>query len=306
MATMLPVAMFSTAALQIVDSGSASASPSSTSSYYEYGANSSALYGQGENAGRSGAQGIVILDFGRPAYNGTSEGTIDFASSFLSFNAIQNGVENFIEGYYQSAPANTTLDVAVGTNNSCGTGQPCEGIVCGCALEPPDFVTWGGQLAQLVEQTGSWAVSYRNAHGFTDTVRVIAADDAEPAFDPGYANTYAVLEGYANVVGGTYPPMVDYGSAEPNFWTESQLFQVAYGFPPDVPMPEIYYASQVSDWANLLAWAQAQNGQQVTIFGVLTAGAGTNSPQTAYTEILGAANRITGQQSFGWSSTINH
>jgi hypothetical protein len=56
----------------------------------------------------------------------------------------------------------------------------------------------------------------------------------------------------------------------------------------------------------LLSYAQAQYGQSVTIFGVLTAGLGTNSPQTAYAEILGVATRITGQQSFNWSSTITH
>jgi hypothetical protein len=298
--------LISAVLFQVGATNGADASPASTTSYYESSVSSATLSAQGVAAGRSGAQGIVILDFGRPANNGLASGTIDFAGTFVSLDSVRTAAESFVSGYFQSAPANTTLDVALGTNNSCGTGQPCEGIVCGCIDEPPSYLDWGVAFADAVEAANSWAASYRGANGMTDTVRVIAADDAEPGFDPGYANTYDVLQGYAATVGGTFPPLVDYGSAEGNIWTESQLYQVAYGFAPDVPMPEIYYPTQVADWTNLLSYANHAYGRAVTFYGVLTQGLGTNTPQVAYEELMGATVAITGQQSLSWSSTISH
>lgn len=230
-------------------------------------------------------------------------GTMAFAGRFISLASIAAGVENYIRGYYRYAPSNTTLDVAIGTNDSCGPDQPCGGTICGCPDEPPDFITWGGGLALTVEEVGTWTSALRAENGFTDDVRVVAADDAEPAYDPGYGNTYDLLEGYAETVGGTSPAMVDYGSAEATYWTEGQLLQVAYGFRPDVPMPEVYYPWQASEWATLLSYAKARLGEKMAIYGVL-AGAGTNNPETAYADMLGAVATVTDQRSIPWLSTI--
>jgi hypothetical protein len=136
-------------------------------------------------------------------------------------------------------------------------------------------------------------------------VHAVAADDAEPAYDPGYQNTFDVLEGYASFVHGTFPPMVDFGSAEPNYWTEAQLLQVAYGFRPDVPMPQIYYAIQAKQWAGLLQYAKTRLGKVVDIYGVLTTGAGTNTPQIAYADMLQAVASVTDQGAIAWLSTIH-
>jgi hypothetical protein len=245
------------------------------------------------------------LDFGRPASDGTSDGTLDFAHTFLSFADITAGVENFVMGYYNSAPASTRLDIAVGTNDSCGTYQPCGAIVCGCPDEPSNYVTWGQELAATVEQLGAWSAAVAPANGFTDTVHIVAGDDAEPAFDPGYYNTEYVMRGYAEAVSGSYPPMVDYGSAEPGFWSNDQLLQLANGFAPNVAMPEIYNSRQVGEWAALVHYAKATYGEDVTVFGVLTA-AGTGAPQSATAQMLGAVASITGQANIPWLSTITH
>ena len=275
-----------------------------TTSYYEQDASPANLYLQGEVAGQAGAQGMVILDFGRPASDGTSDGTLDFARTFVSFADIVGAVQNFVIGYYNYAPADTTIDVAVGTNNSCGTFQPCGAVVCGCPDEPASYVTWGQELAGAVEGLRAWAAQYGSANGFTDTVRVVAGDDAEPAFDPGYYNTYDVMEGYAQAVGGSVPPMVDYGSADPGFWTENQLLQIANGFAPNVAMPEIYSADQVNQWANLVAYAATSHAENVTVFGVLTTAGGKVSAPDAVAQMLGAVSGISGQSSIGWVSSI--
>jgi hypothetical protein len=278
-----------------------------TSSYYERDANPKVLYLQGEAAGKAASQGIVILDFGRPAVDGASYGTMGFGGAFLSLQAIAAGVESYITAYYRYAPPLTFLNVAVGTNNSCGTGQPCDKTAsCGCPDEPPDFTTWGGQLAVTVEDIGIWAGAYKARNDYTDDVRVVGADDVEPAFDPGYYNTYDLLAGYAGAVGGYFPPLVDYGSAEASDWTEGQLLQVAYGFLPDVAMPEIYYPADAAEWAALLSYAKAHVGKVMQIFGVLTEGPAGNTPGAAYIDMLEAVANVTHQSSIPWSSTIAH
>jgi hypothetical protein len=278
-----------------------------TRSYYERDASPNVLYLQGEAAGKAGSQGIVILDFGRPALDGAIFGTMGYGGAFLSLKSIATGVETYISAYYRYAPAFTFLNVAVGTNNSCGTGQPCgETASCGCPDEPPNFTTWGEQLALVVEDIGVWAGAHRAQYAYTDDVRVLGADDVEPAFDPGYYNTYDLLLGYANAVDGYYPALVDYGSAESSDWTENQLLQVAYGFRPDVAMPEIYYPEDAAEWAALLSYAKAQLGREIQIYGVLTEGPGTNTPGTAYFDMLQAVAKVTHQSTIPWSSTIAH
>jgi hypothetical protein len=276
-----------------------------TTSFYEVNASPLRLYHQGERAGKDAAQGIVILDFGRPAYDGAAYGMIDYHNSFVSLNAVALAVENYIDAYYRYAPRGTALDVAVATNNSCGTDQPCGAIVCGCTDEPPDFAAWGRQLALWVVALRAWALDTQVHYHYTDVVRVVAGDDAEPAFDPGYTNTYDLLAGYAATVQGTSPAMVDFGSAEASYWTEDQLLQVAYGFRPDVAMPEIYYSADASEWATLLSYAKRKVGQMFAIYGVLAeSGTGTNTPEAAYADMLDAAAGVNHQKAIPWLSSI--
>jgi hypothetical protein len=276
-----------------------------TTSYYEVNASALRLYHQGEQAGKDEAEGIVILDFGRPAYNGVTYGMIDYHDGFVSLNAVALAVENYIDAYYRFAPARTALDVAVATNNSCGNGQPCGAVVCGCTDEPPDYGAWGRQLALWVITLREWAFETQAHYHYTDVVRVVAGDDAEPAFDPGFQNTYDLLAGYAATVEGTSPAMVDFGSAEASYWTEDELFQVAYGFRPDVAMPEIYYSADASEWAALLRYAKHRAGQVFPIYGVLAEdGTGTNTPAAAYTDMLEAAAGVNHQTAIPWLSSI--
>jgi hypothetical protein len=259
---------------------------------------------QGQAAGEAGAQGLVILDFGRPAANGSIAGTLDFGGSFDSLASIVSATESYIQGYLATAPSNLQLHVAIGTNNSCGTGQPCGGAVCGCVLEPTDFASWGAQLAAAVESAQTETNDLRNSSDDTDIVTVVAGDDAEPAFDPGFQNTSDLLSGYANAVGSFQPAMIDYGSAEPGYWTMSQLLQVVDGFRPDVAVPEVYTVPEVNSWASLISFASA-HGRSIQVFGVLTSAAG-GSQTTGYTALLGAIGPITGQSLIRWSSAMSH
>ena len=284
----------------------ASAAGALTTSYYESSASGAALNNQGQAAGQSGMQGLAVLDFGRPASDGTDDGTIDFSHTFVSFANITAGVESYVMGYYNAAPSDTTLDIAVGTNDSCGVSQPCGSVVCGCPDEPASYMTWGQELADTVEQLNAWSARVASSNGFTDTVHVWAGDDAEPAFDPGFDNTKYVMQGYAQTVGGSYPPMVDYGSADPGIWTNAQLLEIANGFSPNVAMPEIYTPNQVAEWAALVSYAKAQQGEDVTLFGVMTVATGTEPPQNAAADTLAALAPLSSQRTIRWVSTITH
>jgi len=300
--------LVATSALSLAESPAADAAtamPASTSSHYEVSADPGTLAAQGAAAGNAGAQGLAILDFGRPAFNGSTSGTMDFGGSFISLTSIVAATVGYVEGYFTHAPRGLRLEVAIGTNNSCGTGQPCGSVVCGCNFEPTSFYGWGEQQAVAVEQAESQVSAVRARSGYTDLVTVVAGDDAEPAFDPGYQNTHDLLAGYARAVGGYQPSMIDYGSADRGFWSNDQLLQVADGFSPDVAVPEIYYPSDAASWASLISYAKSK-GRIVTVFGVLTSAPNGLSPQVAYSSAVNSIEPITGQTAIRWASQIGN
>ncbi len=285
-------------------SASGAATPGGTTSQYEVDASPSSLQAQGQMAGASGSQGLVILDFGRPAVDGPESGTVDFGGNFDSFGSIEAATESYIEGYFAVAPPRLRLDVAIGTNDSCGTGQPCGDVICGCQLEPPNFAAWGALQAAAVLGVQAQTNAVKSRAGFTDVVTVVAGDDAEPAFDPTYQNTYDLMLGYSHAVGGYQPAMIDYGSADPGFWTSAQLLQVADGFAPNVAVPEIDSVADVQRWSSLVSYAKTV-GKTLKIFGVLVASPVNAASQANVGSLVGALAPITGQSSIGWLSGID-
>jgi hypothetical protein len=283
---------------------SATPTPAATVSYYESNVDPAAFMSQGEAAGDAGAQGLVILDFGRPAVSGSASGTMDFDGNFVPLSSIIAATVSYIQGYLANAPAYLQLHVAIGTNDSCGYGQPCGNGVCGCALEPSSYAEWGAQLAAAVEAAQGQVDVLRSQSDDTDTVTVVGGDDAEPAFDPGYQNTYDLLAGYADAVGGYQPAMVDFGSAEPGYWSMNQLLQVVDGFRPDIAVPEVYNEPQAASWTSLISFAAAHD-RTVSVFGVLTSAESGDSPQVGYGSLLESVEPITGQNTIDWLSTMS-
>ena len=286
-------------------SPAAGVAPLPTRSIYETTASGPALYRQGRAAGTGGTQGAVILDFGRPAYRAGIYGTMDFGDGFVPLADLVTGVENYVAGYYATAPRYTSLEVIVGTNNSCGTGQPCPRSgtrSCGCRSEPTSYYQWGRRFALAVAQASYWNTDTRSRHGFTDQVQVVAGDDAEPGFDPGYYNTSALMSGYAGAVTGL--TMVDFGDAAPGPWTNEQLYQVAYGFPPNIPFPEIYYPGQAGEWAGLAHYALIHHGKVMRFAGVLSQDPEGNTASEAWSQLVAALRPVTGQRSLQWASEI--
>jgi len=70
-------------------------------------------------------------------------------------------------------------------------------------------------------------------------------------------------------------------------------------------MPQNHYATQAEQWARLLYYAKTRLRKVIDIYGVLTMGAGTNTPQIAYADMLQAASGFTDQGAISWLSTIH-
>ena len=58
--------------------------------------------------------------------------------------------------------------------------------------------------------------------------------------------------------------------------------------------------------AGLLHYAKTRLRKVIDIYGVLTMGAGTNTPQIAYADMLQAVSGVTDQGAIPWLSTIHH
>ncbi len=187
----------------------ASTPPPPSSSRYMSTTDAATAYAQGKVDGQAGRRGATILDFGRPAMSGVTSGTLDFAGHFDSDAAILTAAERYADAYYDYSPSYTVMHLMLGSSNSCGTGQPCGGIVCGCGLQPTSFTGWG----QAWGRTTTALESYLRAKPsyYTTVMHGDAADDAEPGYDPAFTNTANLLAGYA---ASSPRPLADYGSLD--------------------------------------------------------------------------------------------
>jgi hypothetical protein len=268
---------------------SALARPPVTRSYYEHNVNTSDLRQQGCAAARTRRSGVVILDFGRPAWDGEHYGTILHQGPFASSTAIRNAAKAFSAGFVRCAGARgTKLIVTFGTNNSCSDNDPH----CSGSRQPRSFTEAGRIWAFHVKVLREWiqARPARRRH-----VSPGSADDMEPAWEPPFEHTNAFQTGYNNEpVAGT-TPMYNHGSAERGFWTLGQLYRVSYGLPRNFPFPQIYYDTQPPQWREISHWG-ADNGNYGKMYfaGVLSQfNSGFDcgfTPQEGYDALLSALN----------------
>jgi hypothetical protein len=281
--------------------------PSPTLSRYEATDDPTVLRAQGVADGAAGLSGLAILDFGRPAEVNGVAATLDFGSALVPVSSLVPAVEAYADGYRSAAPRGATMTVALGTNDSCGTGQPCGSGICGCNSEPPNFLVWGQSLGQAVADIGTYLSS--TSDSYAATASAAGADDAEPAYDPAFTNTYDVLAGYDE---STTLPMVDYGSIDggpvtDGFWTPEQMYLVANGLRPDAALPEIYHPGMADQWAALSHWAVTATGAAMPFAGVLTESPAGFTPTEGAAALHAALTSDfpdTAQASWSWASNI--
>ncbi len=250
------------------------AAPAYTTSYYESSTSAGTLQNQGCSAAQ-GPSGVVVLDFGEPAYSGGVYGTKDFGGNFDSDDSVFHAVANFIYGAWNCHTSATNIAVAIGTSNYGGWMG---------SYSTSAWYAAGQQWGNTVNNAQSYSVS----NGYNSYIGVIGADDIEVEW-ASYSLTSNFVNGYNNTSSRAF---FDYGDdsggTNPAPWTAYQLWYVAWGAADDYPLPEIYYSADATEWENMSIWACNNEGGPMGFKGTMAEYPTGNTPSTAYTEMYNA------------------
>jgi hypothetical protein len=267
--------------------------PGVTRSYYEHDTNTAHFRSQGCLAAKSSARGVVLLDFGRPIYEGHQYGTLLLSvNKFASMTAIRKAAIAFGSGFVRCGGARRgSMIVAISTNNSCSLNDRACGA--SASTQPPSFAEEGRRLAAAANAFGTWiGATLRRSRALT----AAAGDDIEPAWEDKAApvHTTDLVAGYNGVASA--PFFYDFGSNESAAnWTPAIRYRLAYGLPRDFPIPQIYYTGMADEWHDTSQWG-AKNGRFGKIFfaGVLSQYHDGDScgytPAEGYDHLLSALN----------------
>jgi hypothetical protein len=211
---------------------------------------------QGCSAAKRGATGVIILDFGKPAYNGHTYGTILFSGAFAGNKEITRAMGAYATGYVHCLPPGSVdhIHLARGTSNY----HP----------SVPNVYEAGRKWAR---ETMALQRALRSAN-FDAHVTAAAADDVEPAWDPSFRRTHDFYRGYADSRVGH--PLYNYGSLDggiiSGYWNVHQAFFVTGGMRYAHAIPEIYNQTMAREWAALAQVAQHRYHRPVKFAGVMT------------------------------------
>jgi hypothetical protein len=250
--------------------------PRATTSLYEHSVRRTTLRRQGCRAAEHGVSGIVILDFGQPAYNGHTYGTFLFSGRFAGNKAITRALLAYAHGYAHCLrPASKThIMLSRGTNN------------------------YHPQVPSAYQAGRRWARETRRLshllaqRGLAGRVTSAAADDAEPAWDRPFHRTRDFFRGYRDAHTGHL--LYNYGSLDGGvgaIWNARQAFYVASGMRDSRALPEIYNARMARQWARLALTARRLYHRPLRFAGVLTshqAGRGFLKPRDAHRALVTA------------------
>ena len=236
-----------------------------TSSLYEATTDAHTMYVQGCRAA-SGAEGLIILDWGQPVYIGNGQyGTYDFGGHDDSDDAIFHAAANFALGVWACRTPITNIALALGESN----------YYSGNAL-PLTNAAWyadGQQWGRLVNNLNSYVVS-----NHFNVLGIYGAGDLETGWQT-FALTSNLVNGYNST---SSIPYFDFGDDAPGNWTNYQTWYIAYGAHDNLPLPEIYYnADATYDWQVLNVWSCTHMGGPMYIKGIMATIIG-NTPAQAW------------------------
>ena len=226
-----------------------------TVSLYEHSAQPWILAAQGCGAAKRGESGIVVLDFGKPAYERGGYGTLLFSGRFAKNHKITSALLAYANGYTSCLPSGSTasIEIARGTSNYDPT--------------VPSAYVAGVRWARETNKLGVIVAE----KGLAEHITVAAADDAEPAWDRHFHQTRDFFHGFRAAVHGH--TLYDYGSLDGGvgaIWSARQAWYVAGGLRNTKALPEIYNATMASEWAELARIARARFHRDVHFAGVMT------------------------------------
>lgn len=230
--------------------------PKATISLYESSLRPGVFRRQGCSAAQRGATGVVILDFGKPSYNGRTYGTILFSGAFAGNREITHAMGPYATGYVRCLPksSNDHIQLARGTSNY----HPSVPSVYQAGRR------WAREVMSLQRSL--------RAASFDARVTAAAADDVEPAWDPSFWQTRDFYRGYADSRVGH--ALYNYGSLDGGIvsgvWNAHQAFYVTGGMRYARAIPEIYNQTMAQEWAALAQVAKKRYHRPVRFAGVMT------------------------------------
>jgi hypothetical protein len=226
-----------------------------TVSLYERTISPRVLRRQGCAAAKRGVGGIVILDFGQPAYNGHTYGTYLFSGRFAGNAEITAALLSYARGYgYCVDPSSgLAISLARGTSNY----HPAVPSAYNAGRK------WARETMRLAHLL--------RAHHLDRQVTSAAADDVEPSWDRTFHRTRDFFRGYRDA--GTGHLLYNYGSLDGgvgSVWNARQAFFVAAGMKYARAIPEIYNHAMARQWAELAHIARRIYHRPVQFAGVMT------------------------------------
>lgn len=227
-----------------------------TGSRYERTTDVTTLRRQGCAAGTRRQNGLVVLAFGKPAYNGSSYGTILFSNRFASNRQITGALKAYANGYAACLPKDSPALITLGRGTS--NYHP----------STPSAYRAGRRWAR---ETIAFARYLRRHPSVGAHVRAAAAIDAEPAWDRSFHRTRDFFRGFRDARTGYL--LYNFGSLDGgvgSIWTLRQAFFVSGGMKYARMVPEIYYRTQARQWAHLARLARKTYGRSVRFAGVMT------------------------------------
>jgi hypothetical protein len=230
--------------------------PRATISLYEHTTASPTLRRQGCSAAKRGVGGIVILDFGQPAYNRHTYGTYLFSGRFAGNKSITRAMYSYAYGYHRCLRRGSTLTIALarGTSNY----HP----------QVPSAYKAGRKWAR---ETMALQRRLRAHKAISRHVTSAAADDVEPAWDRPFHRTRDFFRGYRDAHTGH--TIYNYGSLDGgvgSIWNARQVFFVTSGMRNAQSIPEIYNPAMAREWAELAHIARHRYHRPLIFAGVMT------------------------------------
>jgi hypothetical protein len=260
--------------------------PSATSSFYVYGSYIDAcglssttecpLYNDAANETVPQTGGMTILDFGAPCFE---PATLAWGSQLFNSQGCTPDTtlvilaQAWLRGY-QTNPnrtASPSYVLVAGTSNSLTAAVP------GYALTAAEMSLHGEAWFRSVISPIA-AV----ARTLPIPVATWAGNDIEESGDGNWYDgptTGAWVDAYAAASGASKPCvasrdglMVDYGDYVPNEpgWSAGAMYHVSWQSPPACPVPEIYGATNASEWQSLNLYAKSAGLPRMEFTGVLS------------------------------------
>ena len=252
-----------------------------STSLYEHTVKQSVLRRQGCRAAKRGVGGIVILDFGQPAYNGHTYGANLFSGRFAGNKKITRALLAYAVGYHRCLRRGSTLKITLarGTSN------------------------YRPQVPSAYRAGRKWARETKVLHrllrtrGLHDHVSSAAADDVEPAWDRSFHKTRDFFRGFRDAHTGHL--LYNFGSLDGgvgSIWNARQIFFVTSGMKYARAIPEIYNHAMAKQWADLAHIAHKRYRRPVKFAGVMTTRTAKNrgmTPRNAHKTLVRAlATRV--------------